>query len=226
MKDWVNLGGQNSGCCGDANHKYGFHRPAWDLTVNDYSRANEPGRPYNMGWACAGDFSHGGTPRLRAMHLALLQRLMAGEHPMICEFIGQPWPDRPVYYWARWLGNKTLQRYTGSGHDHWSHISWWRSKANQRAHLWVPDTSPATPAAATKPGTVPPKFAGDAKKSATFNANVRIWQAQLAALGWTITPDGYFGDRTLKVVRDFQRLKKIPVSGVIDTATWNAAWTK
>lgn len=226
MKDWVALGGRNSGCCGDANHKYGFHRPAADLPVSDYSRANEAARPFNMNWACAGDFSHGGNAKLRAMHATVLTRLMNGELPMICEFIGQPWPNKPVYYWARWNGNKTLQRYTGSGHDHWSHISWWRSKANQRAYLWKPGAAPA-PAVKPVAGKVAPKFPGQlAKAPGVHNANTQVWQGQLAALGWTISVDGYFGDQTEAVVRKYQALKKLPVTGIIDAVTWDAAWTK
>jgi hypothetical protein len=64
---------------------------------------------------------------------------MRGELPMICEFIGQPYADQPVVYWARWLGVTTLQRYTGAGHDLWSHISWYRSRVDERAYLWRDD---------------------------------------------------------------------------------------
>ena len=44
MRDWVNLGGGNSGCCGNAAHTYGFHRPANEVPVSDYSRRHEPGK--------------------------------------------------------------------------------------------------------------------------------------------------------------------------------------
>ncbi len=153
MDEWVSLGGANSGCCGNKAHTYGFHVPGGNVPVTDYSRSHEPGRPANMAWACAGDFSHRNNARLRAMHAAVLARLMRGELPMICEFIGKPWPDQPVYYWARWNGNTTLKRYTGSGHDHWSHISWWRSRAGERAHLWTPaGTTPAPAQVTPAPG--------------------------------------------------------------------------
>lgn len=139
MADWVALGGGNSGIVGDANHSFGFHVAADELPASDYSRTRDPNGsdgPYvNWDYACAGDFSHRGNETLRAMHRTVLARLMRGELPMICEFIGQPWADQPVYYWARWNG--TLQRYTGAGHDTWSHISWYRSMADQRGHLWV-----------------------------------------------------------------------------------------
>lgn len=141
MADWVRLGGGNSGIVGDPNHTYGFHLAANQVPAGDYSRWRDPrgaDGPYpDWNWACAGDFSHRGDEGLRAMHRRVLARLMAGELPMICEFIGQPWADRPVYYWARWNG--ALQRYTGAGHDLWSHISWYRSMADQRAYLWTED---------------------------------------------------------------------------------------
>jgi hypothetical protein len=170
MANWVALGGANSGCCGNKAHTYGFHVPGGNVPVTDYSRSHEPGRPVNMAWACAGDFSHRNNPRLRAMHAEVLTRLMLGEFPMICEFIGQPWADQPVYYWARWNGNTTLKRYTGSGHDLWSHISWWRSRAGERANLWTP--SGVTP-------VVQPPTSARAQLAVTGKldrATIRRWQ--------------------------------------------------
>lgn len=140
MQDWKHLGGGNSGIVGDENHAYGFHIGARYVSSSDYSRRRDPngsdGPFVDWDYACAGDFSHGYDPALRKLHRAVLARLMRGELPMICEFIGKPWADRPVYYWARWNGIATLQKYTGAGHDHWSHISWYRSKVNKRANLW------------------------------------------------------------------------------------------
>ena len=47
----------------------------------------------------------------------------------------------------------------------------------------------------------------------------------LAALDWTLpylTPDGVFGETTLEAVMTFQREHGLPVTGVVDQATWNA----
>lgn len=141
MAEWTGLGGGNSGIVGDRNHSFGFHVAADELPASDYSRTRDPNGsdgPYiNWRYSTAGDFDHKNNEALRAKHRTVLSRLMRGELPMICEFIGKPWEDQPVYYWARWNGIATLQRYTGQGHDHWSHISWYRSKANQRAYLWL-----------------------------------------------------------------------------------------
>lgn len=145
MADWKTLGGQNWGIVGayDGSHPTGFHRAGFEVPTSDYSRRHDPGKPYNMTWSCAGDFAHLGDARLRALHAGLLARLMADDPKlrMIVEFIGQPWAGQPVMYWARWDGVRTLKRYTGKGHDNWSHVSWQRSIAYQRAYLWTPRTN-------------------------------------------------------------------------------------
>lgn len=142
MNDWVALGGGNSGIVGDPSHAYGFHMSANQVGSSDYSRWRDPNGsegPYvDWDYACAGDFHHAKDPDLMVMHANVLQRLMRGELPMICEFIGKPYPEQDVLYWARWNGVTTLQLYSGDGHDTWSHISWYRSSADQRAYLWVP----------------------------------------------------------------------------------------
>lgn len=227
MVDWVGLGGGNSGCCGNAAHLYGFHLPAFRIPITDYSRRYESPVPFNMSWACAGDFHHGGDAQLRSKHALVLKRLMAGAYPMICEFIGQPAADGAVYYWARWNGAQTLQRYTGSGHDTWSHISWWRSRADERAHLWTPPPTPAPAPLRPKPGKVAPKYPGRLLKYSPQrrSTSVRTWQAQMRARGWTVTADGYFGKKTLTVVKQFQREKHLIIDGIIGPKTWASAWT-
>jgi hypothetical protein len=231
MADWVNLGGGNSGCCGNSLHTYGFHLPANAIPASDYSRRHDPNPPVNWNWACAGDFGHNRNPRLLAYHVNLLSRLIRNDPAlsMICEFIGQPWDDRPVYYWARWDGTGTLQRYTGSGHDTWSHVSWWRSRANERAYLWTAGGGSAptpSPAPAVQP-TNAPAYPGYlmTENPGRYDGNVKTWQARMAQRGWTIGADGYFGSQTLNVVRQFQQEKNLGVDGIIGPKTWGAAWT-
>lgn len=231
MKDWVALGGGNSGCCGNNLHTYGFHREASSVPVTDYSRKHEAAKPYNMSWASAGDFGHGGKAALRAKHAALLARLMAGDPSlhMICEYIGQPWSGKPVYYWARWNGITTLSRYTGSGHDTWSHVSWWRSKANLRANLWTPAGSTPTPESVT-PSVTPttaPAYPGYIIRQNVnkYDANVKTWQARMKQRGWSIDVDGYYGPDMRKVVVAFQKEKKVSADGDIGPVTWALPWT-
>lgn len=148
MTVWKSLGGSNSGIVGNDAHNSGFHRAANEVPVTDYSRRRDPngadGPFVDWSYACAGDFYHGRKTLLLEKTRILLARLMRGELPMICEFIGQPWADRPVYYWARWNGVATLQQYTGSGHDMWNHISWYRSRVNQQANLWEDEMALST----------------------------------------------------------------------------------
>lgn len=188
MAEWVALGGGNSGIVGDRNHSYGFHLAASEVGPSDYSRWRDPqgsDGPYvDWSYACAGDFSHRNDERLRAMHRDVLARLMRGELPMICEFIGKPWADRPVYYWARWLGVGTLQLYTGSGHDHWSHISWYRSRANERAYLWRPSSGGGSSKMALGDRTIRQGDEGD-----------DVWELQhlLSVLGYTVPDPAKWG---------------------------------
>lgn len=226
MSDWVKLGGANSGCCGNSVHTYGFHRAANEVPSNDYSRRHDAGKPFNMNWACAGDFHHGYKPELMALHAKLLGELMDGKHPMICEMITKPWGNKPVYYWARWNGNGTLQKYTGQGHDHWSHISWWRSQANQRGYLWKPGGADPTPAPFA-PGTEAPKYPGYVlKPSGKADANVRVWQNQAKARGASLAADGVFGPITAGVVKKFQSANNFTADGSIGPVTWPGIWDK
>ncbi len=225
MHEWVAIGGSNSGCCGNSAHTYGFHREASAVPASDYSRRRDPAGPngaVNWSYACAGDFSHRGVPALRARHATLLARLMANEPSlaMVCEFIGQPWADRPVYYWARWNGVTTLNKYTGAGHDMWSHVSWYRSRANQRAGLWTVAPAPEKLTHPAYPGYVI-RYDPD-----RFDANLRVWQTQMKLVRkWTLTADGIYGPETRRVVLAFQDEKRLGVDGEIGPITWNAAWT-
>ena len=59
----------------------------------------------------------------------------------------------------------------------------------------------------------------------SHRADLKRWQARMAARGWSIAADGLFGPRTAAVVRAFQREKGLTVDGLIGPATWSAAWT-
>lgn len=55
-----------------------------------------------------------------------------------------------------------------------------------------------------------------------------VYQARMQARGWGIGEDGAdgrFGRDTERVVRQFQKNKGLKVTGHVDKATWDAAWT-
>jgi peptidoglycan hydrolase-like protein with peptidoglycan-binding domain len=46
----------------------------------------------------------------------------------------------------------------------------------------------------------------------------------MAARGWSISADGFYGDQTAGVARQFQAEKGLGVDGLIGKDTWAAAW--
>lgn len=58
----------------------------------------------------------------------------------------------------------------------------------------------------------------------SHRADLKRWQAQMRKRGWSLTADGLYGPTTVKVARQFQKEKGLPVDGLIGAATWAAAW--
>lgn len=54
---------------------------------------------------------------------------------------------------------------------------------------------------------------------------VNVWQAQMAARGWTITADGRYGPGSESVCRSFQAEKGLSVDGLTGPSTWAASWS-
>lgn len=55
--------------------------------------------------------------------------------------------------------------------------------------------------------------------------DVRTWQARMRRRGWRIDADGAYGPKSAAVCRAFQAEKGLKVSGRVNRATWEAAWT-
>jgi hypothetical protein len=55
--------------------------------------------------------------------------------------------------------------------------------------------------------------------------SLKAWQERMRYRGWTITPDGLYGDETERVAKAFQRDKSIDMDGLIGPQTWALAWT-
>jgi peptidoglycan hydrolase-like protein with peptidoglycan-binding domain len=77
---------------------------------------------------------------------------------------------------------------------------------------------------------VPPPFVGKPLTVANqqhFRIGVRMWQARMAARGWDITVDGFYGPQTAAVAKKFAAEKKLQYTvlpGEVDKVVWDAAW--
>jgi peptidoglycan hydrolase-like protein with peptidoglycan-binding domain len=55
--------------------------------------------------------------------------------------------------------------------------------------------------------------------------NIRTWQSQMLARGWTISADGIYGTQSDGVCRAFQQEKNITADGKVGPVTWGESWT-
>ncbi|MEV4122873.1 peptidoglycan-binding protein [Micromonospora sp. NPDC049645] len=217
------LGGTFLGCCGDQNHKTGFHMAGCATRAGDYSLRYGKGNPsWAAGIDVGMDFAHS-----RDWLVYTVAQATAGRRPGLCEIIGQP-AGKPVLYWAEWH-NWVPRIYTGSGHKTHSHLGCKRdviARPGTDLHLldWRAGTKPpAAPA--------PPKPAAPAEIAAVRNLPtlrkgskgnyVRNAQGLLVARGRSIKIDGDFGSATAAAVKAEQREYGITADSVIGLHTWS-----
>lgn len=159
--------------------------------------------------------------------------------------IGSSYPvgDVPAWTWRPYHGV--------NAHKSHVHVSVVSTKDADSSRKWAAvggKGKPSTPAAAdgSKPGKAAPAFplprgfvfgpfsgpvtsvSGRRQRLANGKPGHRgllSWQARMAERGWTIAADGLYGDETAGVVRAFEKEKGLHVDGLIDPATWAAAWT-
>lgn len=119
------LGMANWGIVGDGNHKYGYHRgyPA----DGDYSLETPANRVADPGAACAIDIAPGSFGPYRAWVRWMFLEYEAGRLPHVVEIIGST--DGSYVQYAAISTGRKRERYTGSGHDSWSHVSVGRAYA-------------------------------------------------------------------------------------------------
>jgi len=55
--------------------------------------------------------------------------------------------------------------------------------------------------------------------------DVRSWQARMLGRGWGIGVDGWYGQKSDRVCRQFQAEKRLTVDGRVGPDTWAAAWS-
>ncbi|MDH6117542.1 hypothetical protein ABH930_003097 [Kitasatospora sp. GAS204A] len=56
------------------------------------------------------------------------------------------------------------------------------------------------------------------------DGNVRTWQQRMHDRGWPLTVDGWYGQQSDHVCRQFQQEKGLTVDGIVGPASWAAAW--
>lgn len=61
-------------------------------------------------------------------------------------------------------------------------------------------------------------------KNHSRGSGVRTLQQRLKDRGWKISVDGIYGPATERVVRQFQKEKRLRVDGDVGSQTWNALW--
>jgi hypothetical protein len=76
------------------------------------------------------------------------------------------------------------------------------------------------------PGETVPPWPGRALKQppAMKGEDVRTWQAQMKARGWSISVDGTYDERDEAICRKFQAEKQLQPDGVVGRDTWRATW--
>lgn len=85
----------------------------------------------------------------------------------------------------------------------------------------TPTPPPPAPAPAPAPGGTKMQWLDTIKKG-SFSNTVTVAQTILFSLGYSIQPDGVFGNQTDQTVRTFQQRHDLVVDGIVGPKTWNA----
>lgn len=171
---------------------------------------------------------------------ARMMALATGSTPAPSKPVVRPAPVRQVgdpelHRGSKGEAVKTVQRAVGTTADGiFGPKTEAAVKAFQKRNGLVVDgiVGPKTWAAIRRPKPAPkpkakptiPAFPGTVKRGSRGSA-VRAVQSRLKARGWRIDVDGIFGPQTDKVVRAFQKEKRLVVDGVVGPKTWAALWT-
>jgi peptidoglycan hydrolase-like protein with peptidoglycan-binding domain len=85
------------------------------------------------------------------------------------------------------------------------------------------DGTTVTTTVTTVPGTTTTTVARPTiSENTPDTGSTNVLQQRLAQLGYQVTADGDFGPGTTAAVKQFQTNNKLPDTGTVDQATWNA----
>lgn len=85
------------------------------------------------------------------------------------------------------------------------------------------------PTGAPSPSPAPqgPGFPGEylsVQSPMLHDNNVRVWQQKMHDRGWTISVDGWYGNASASVCRQFQSEKGLTADGIVGPKTWFTTW--
>jgi hypothetical protein len=225
---------RSDGSIGDAAHQgtgsdHNPHCQGYVVTARDYTHDPNGGFDAHAfsDWLrrrCKGDILHNGAREHRVKYIISNKRIAS-----------------PTNNWA-W------RYYGGSNpHDHHIHVScdctavggYMDSVADWG---WSATGVVPTPPAPTPPpsGSAPPfpfpsdHYLGTPRNdpkchsgyySSADRVHIGRWQTQMAARGWTIGKDGFYGPQSESVCRSFQQEKGLAVDGLVGPQTWAMSWT-
>ncbi|MEV6526896.1 peptidoglycan-binding domain-containing protein [Longispora sp. NPDC051575] len=225
-----------SGIVGDVAHRRegGYHISREDQpNPGNYSVQLGPDREGASNWASAVDMSM----MQRDMWLVTARLLASAKDPndprldSVREFYGTL-DGRTVTGWDCYNGRPSS---SDSSHLWHVHISFLRKYANDAAAMAAvlsvivgqpsPGGGTPTPPTPSYPAWPGREISYTPGRPQMNGGDVRTWQQRMAARGWSIGVDGWYGPQSASVARQFQAEKGLTVDGIVGPNTWAAAWT-
>lgn len=232
-----------SGVLGDVRHTYGYHRGRCVLPSSDYSVRLPPDK---LGPACeagAVDLSFDAA-NMKVMTERMRRSALDPNDPRLeCvrEFYGtldgsrvfgliHDSPD------GGWRGSTSDSSHLW--HLHTSIFRQWigdYAKVAQvlsvlRGEPWSGAPAPVAVTPVRRHTAAAPPYPGHALRytgqAPRYDPAALRWQTQMRVRGWTITVDGFYGEKSAGVAKAFQQEKNVrPVDGIVGPVTWPLAWT-
>jgi hypothetical protein len=89
--------------------------------------------------------------------------------------------------------------------------------------LGQPVSGGSTPSPAPQGPTFPGEYLS-VKSPMLHDGNVSTWQQKMHDRGWTITVDGWYGNASAGICKQFQAEKGLTADGIVGPVTWAATW--